>query len=340
MRIKNLKKLKYNIKIFKNSKLNCILKRIAFFIIIISLIFQGNYKAASQKIELNFNKKGEFKIIQFTDLHEHPSKNEKTIKFMENTLDSEKPDLVVLTGDNIEGKHCMFREGVEKAISDIAKPMEDRKIPWAVLLGNHDSEFCKISRKSQMKIYMSYKYNLSQRFSTITTRAGDYNILIKDSKHKKPVFNVYMIDSGDYFLGGYGYIKPQQIAWYKKVSSNLKNDFGRKIPSLMFFHIPLHQHNKVWKSGKFVGVRNEKECPQKFDSGLFSALLQMGDVKGVFVGHDHTNTYVGNLQGINLGYGHCTGFGGYGKDGFPRGARVFVINENKPEEFETYEKME
>lgn len=328
-----------NIRIFRYTILNKILKKVIIFFLMIIIIFQADYKGNPQRIQLKFNSTGQFKIIQFADLHEHYSRNEKTIKFMEDTLNSEKPDLVILTGDNIDGRYCFSKESVKKAIADIAKPMEERKIPWAVVLGNHDNEFSRVNRRDQMKIYMSYKYNLSEAFSSVIGRAGDYNILIRDSKNIKPVFNIYLLDSGYYCLGGYGYIKQQQINWYKGLSAELKNKYGKVVPSLMFFHIPLQQQYKVWESGKAIGERNEKECPQKIDTGLFSALVENRDIKGVFVGHDHRNDYMGSINGITLGYGHCTGDGGYGNKSLQRGARVFVINENNPEEFKTYISM-
>ena len=88
-----------------------------------------------------------------------------------------------------------------------------------------------------------------------------------------------------------------------------------------------------------TGERNEDECPGPFNSGLFSALLQRGDVKGVFVGHDHVNNYVGNYFGIYVGYSANTGFGTYGLGGAEnnrlRGARVFEVDESTPEQFKT-----
>lgn len=309
---------------------------------ILAGIFQKEYKECKetpQKFQLKFNPNRQFKLVQFTDLHERPLKNEKTMRFVENILNLERPDLVVLTGDNIYSRYCS-KEDIKKTIDNIARPMEDRKIPWAVAFGNHDSEFCELSRRSQMKMYMSYNHNLSRDFSSVNGRSGDYNLLINDSKNNKPVFNIYMLDSGSYCFFGYGYIKTKQINWYRILSGSLKRKFGRKIPSFMFFHIPLQQHHMAWTNGKAKGSRNEAECTQKIDRGLFSTLLEMGDVRGVFVGHDHTNDYFGSVNGITLGYGRNTGHNGYAGKDFIRGARVFILNENRPERFKTYEILE
>ncbi|AAK80750.1 3',5'-cyclic AMP phosphodiesterase CpdA [Clostridium acetobutylicum] len=307
-------------------------------ILLLQRIFKGGSREIKQKFKVAF-KEGKFKIVQFTDLHEHAVKNEYTIKLMENILDSEKPNLVVITGDCVDGRYCNGEKEVKGVIDNIAKPMEDRRIPWAVTLGNHDSEACQVSRERQMEIYMSYKYNLSDKFSTVSDKAGDYNIVIQD-ENNKPVYNLYMLDSGSYTKDGYGYVEKEQIAWYEDTANNLKKCFQTRIPSLMFFHIPLKQQYEVWQSGKAVGERNENECCQGEDTGLFSKLKEIGDVKGVFVGHDHTNDYWGSLDGIALCYGRKTGFNCYDKEGFIKGARVIVLNENHLEEFNTYEKLD
>ena len=69
-------------------------------------------------------------------------------------------------------------------------------------------------------------------------------------------------------------------------------------------------------------------------------MLQRGDVKGVFCGHDHVNDFIGNYYGIYLGYAANTGFGTYGLGGTQnnrlRGARVFILNEDKIETFNTF----
>jgi hypothetical protein len=58
-------------------------------------------------------------------------------------------------------------------------------------------------------------------------------------------------------------------------------------------------------------------------------------VEWVSCGHDHNNDYWGRYQGINLAYGRKSGFGGYGPDGFPPGARVFEVTQ-EPYGIETW----
>ena len=74
-------------------------------------------------------------------------------------------------------------------------------------------------------------------------------------------------------------------------------------------------HDRAVSKHHIVGERNEDECPGPVNSGLFSAMLERGDVKGVFCGHDHVNTYCGNYYGILLGYAGNAGFGTYGLSG-------------------------
>lgn len=290
---------------------------------------------------LKFNAEGNFKIVQFTDLHKGPAAD-KTTGLMCKILDYEKPDLVLLTGDTIDGK-CKTVQDIKKAINSIAEPMETRKLPWAVTFGNHDDEHHKMSKEEMMKIYMNFVYNISKVGYKTFDRIGNYNILIENSKSNTPELNLFMLDSGKYApfpLKGYNWIKKTQIHWYRKTALNLKRKYSKLIPSLMFFHIPLPEFKEAWCNQFIDGNRFEDECCPKINSGFFNTLVKAGDVKGVFVGHDHINTYCASLKGIRLGYAGHTGYGGYGKDNIPHSARIFLINEFTPENYRTWIRYE
>lgn len=303
------------------------------FVFLINII-NGNDFFCTNK--LKFNSNGKFKIVQFTDLHQTDCINLKTVHFMGRVLDYEKPDFVVLTGDNIDGRYCMSMT-YENAIASIAKPMENRKIPWAVVLGNHDTETINVERKAMIKKYMKYKYNMNK----IVDGGCAFNLIVNDSKNKSPVFNMYMMDSGSYdSKGGYGCIKPSEVEWYRKTSKEIRNKYGHLVPAVMFFHIPLVQYYKAWNKEKIDGEKNESICPQSNDNGLFKAIINAGDVKAIFVGHDHTNDCVGKSSGIIMGYGRCSGYDAYIKSGYKRGARVFYIDENNISKIKSWERLE
>lgn len=138
------------------------------------------------------------------------------------------------------------------------------------------------------------------------------------------------------------------MQWYLSTSAALERRNRGLVPGVVFQHIALWEHRFAWfasvdarteadharaaKKHSIVGERNEDECPGPFNSGMFAAMLQRGDVKGLFVGHDHINTYVADYYGIQLGYAPGTGFGTYGLGGAEdhrlRGARVFRLDES------------
>jgi len=291
-------------------------------------------------LPLKFDNNGNFKIVQFTDLHEGPN-IDKTIDLMNKILQYEKPNMVIITGDIIDGK-CKTVDDIKKAISYIAEPMETRSIPWAIVFGNHDDEHGMMTKEAMMKFYMDFKYNVSEIGYKTFDRIGNYNILIESLKDNTPKFNIYMMDSGKYapFYIGYNWIKFTQISWYKRTALNLKQKHGKIIPALMFFHIPLRKFKKAWISKLIDGKRCEKERCGRINLCFFNTLVRTGDVKGIFVGHDHLNNYCGLLKGIKLGYAGHTGYTGYWKHDITRGARIFIINESDPTNFETWLRQE
>jgi metallophosphoesterase superfamily enzyme len=59
-----------------------------------------------------------------------------TVDFLKKTLDTEKPDLVILAGDQL---HHDIPDS-QSALFKVVAPLIDRAIPWAAVFGNHDSE--------------------------------------------------------------------------------------------------------------------------------------------------------------------------------------------------------
>jgi hypothetical protein len=104
---------------------------------------------------LRVKKDGKFKIIQISDTHmvtgvgvcndamdangQPLPKSEAdllTINFMGEVLDIEKPDLVILTGDQLH--HDILDS--QSTLFKVVAPLIERYIPFAAVFGNHDDE--------------------------------------------------------------------------------------------------------------------------------------------------------------------------------------------------------
>lgn len=104
---------------------------------------------------LRVRKDGNFKIVQISDTHmvtgtgvckdaidAHGNPlppreaDPLTVEFVGRVLDAEKPDLVVLTGDQIH--HDI--PGGQSALLKVLAPIIERSIPYAAVFGNHDDE--------------------------------------------------------------------------------------------------------------------------------------------------------------------------------------------------------
>lgn len=101
-------------------------------------------------------------------------------------------------------------------------------------------------------------------------------------------------------------------------------------PGLVFFHIPLPEYAS-FDSSNFTGVKQEGISSASVNSGFFTTMVEAGDVKAVFTGHDHINDFCGELADINLCYGGGFGYHAYGKAGWDRRARVILASLEKTE---------
>lgn len=275
---------------------------------ICSLLFLclGIPQVKAQQLKFGADKK--FKIVQFTDVHwiADSLASEEAGERMNEVLDAEKPDLVVYTGDIIFGRPA--DEGMRRSL----EPAIKRGIPFAVTFGNHDDEQ-DMNRKELYEFIKGMPGNLT---STVEGLSGVTNFIlpVKSSDGSKNAALLYMFDSNSYTtlkqLKGYGWIKHDQVQWYINQSKQFTEaNGGTPLPALSFFHIPLPEyHEAVKNEGSFlIGTRKETACAPEINTGLFAAMLEAGDVMGIFVGHDHVNDYAVSWKGIMLCYGRFTG---------------------------------
>ncbi|MDR3061736.1 MAG: metallophosphoesterase [Dysgonamonadaceae bacterium] len=219
------------------------MKRYKFIILLFSyiLIF-GNLSA----IDFRFNSNGKFKIAQVTDSHimaDSIANSKETVDMLNQVLDAEKPDLVIFTGDIVTGKP--YKEGFEMVIA----PVIDRKIPYALLFGNHDDEQ-DLTRKELANLLMKYPHNVSQlKKIEPVSGYGNYTLEIKGHHGDKVQAVLYCMDSHAYStlkqVKGYGWFNFDQVEWYRKQSEKYTLNNGKMpLPALAFFHIPLLEYRE------------------------------------------------------------------------------------------------
>ncbi len=284
--------------------------------------------------------------MQIADTQEIPSISSDTVKLIEAALDREKPDLVVFTGDQIKGYSSFFmgekgKKKVEATLKTLIKPIEDRGIFFTATFGNHDGEAA-LKNSEQFEIYKQ-----SPMFvygdAACEDDKGTFCLSISDK------FLVYLFDTHSRAPeGGYSGVNSTQIEWYRKV----RDSYEAPLPSLVFQHIPTPEFFNVIKPVKRFtkgavraygdhknefytldphncGLRDfmgESPAAPFTNSGQIDAFAEKGEVLGVYVGHDHNNSFVSKYKGIDLGYTQGAGFNVYGP-GYKRGVRIFNIKE-------------
>ena len=313
---------------------------------------------------LRFNSDHKFKIMQIADTQEIPAVSPDTLSLINNALDREKPDLVIFTGDQIKGYSKKFKKDpaiIESTTDILVEPIAKRNIPFMVTYGNHDAQ-CGIDNRGQYKFYAKYDNFISGDLRN-SDDVGTADIQIYSSTEDKPVFELYIIDSHGKAKDGAGYapVDKKQIEWYVSRREQLKSENGDYLPSLVFQHIPVPEFfdviKKVPKGTKgavpaygaheneyFVlndetiaegGFMLESPASPDVNTGEFEAMSEKGDVLGIYVGHDHNNSFVVKYKGVDLGYTQGAGFNVYGP-GENRGVRIFELDETAPREYKTH----
>ncbi len=292
--------------------------------------------------------------MQIADTQEIPAVSPDTVKLVCAALDSEKPDLVIFTGDQIKGYSSFFRgekgrKGAENAIRTLIKPLEDRGIPFTMTFGNHDGEAA-LRQHEQLELY---KQSPMFVYSDPASEEEEATFCLSISDK----FLVYLFDThARSSITKETGVNELQLNWYRKIRDSYENP----LPSLVFQHIPTPEYFDVLKPSRrfakgavraFGSHKNEYYTLDPHNSGLrdfmgespaapsdnigqIDAFLEKGEVLGVYVGHDHINSFVCNYKGIDLGYTQGAGFNVYGP-GYNRGVRVFNVSENGTYETKT-----
>ncbi|KAH8664168.1 Metallo-dependent phosphatase-like protein [Xylariales sp. PMI_506] len=310
---------------------------------------------------------GKFKIMQLADLHlstgvghcREAVPNEynggkceadpRTLDFVSRLIEEEKPDLVVLSGDQVNGDTS---PDPQSAIYKYASLLIKHKLPYVTIFGNHDDEGLANSRSAQMALVESLPYSLSRAGPDDIDGVGNYYVeVLARGNSDHSALTIYLLDTHSYSpnerkYSGYDWIKPNQIEWFKQTSSGLKKkhkEYTHIHMDIAFIHIPLPEYTNV--EAFRLGEWREGVTAPRFNSGFRDALVEQGVVM-VSCGHDHANDYCMLSTDEELKaklwmcYGGGVGFGGYGGYGdYIRRVRFFELDMNEAR-ITTYKRLE
>ncbi|KAF2162982.1 hypothetical protein M409DRAFT_26831 [Zasmidium cellare ATCC 36951] len=305
---------------------------------------------------------GSFKIVQVSDLHFGTGPgicedaidtngellpafeaDPASVEFVGRWLDLEKPDLVVLTGDQSEfGK----TPDTQTAIFKYTAPLIRRCIPFALVFGNHDDEGPpSLPRAAQMALLQTLPYCVARPGPDDIDGVGNYYLQIGTVSSQHIPLVLFFLDSHNRLPAKgevYDWIKQSQIDWFNTVSQDLKSGLDQNPLAMGFIHIPLPEYNEP---GLIVtgGHRREEVMSPRFNSHFYDALAAEG-VAALSCGHDHVNDYCALRPASKLGpwlcYGGGSGFGGYGGyGGYHRRVRVFNVD-TRTARLETWKRVE
>lgn len=207
------------------------------------------------KKELKFNSSGKFKILTLSDIQETLNYDKRTLEGINRIIKTEKPDLVILVGDNCDGTVLKTEDELRKYLDIFSEPMESRKILWAHIFGNHDHNI-ELDDIRKTKIYEEYKYCISKHTENIYGTTN-FVLPIKYSNKNEIAFNIWGIDSNNLIVNSnitidknmnlmkkpsmscrWDIVHFEQLMWYWNSSKQIEKYCNKKVNGILFMHIP------------------------------------------------------------------------------------------------------
>lgn len=262
----------------------------------------------------------DFKVLSTTDTHlRSDDLSDFTLEVLGKFLDKEKPDVVVLVGDNVVDR-------TDTVIHDkVKKFFEDRNQYWAFVLGNHDGEAYAEAHPNEDSRKWAYEALAGSPHCLTRNEDAGYGygnsvFLLKNSQNKIAQA-VFLLDSdqrmteescaeiGQPYVSGSAFLRPCQVEWYKRRVDELTAINDGDVPkSLMYFHIPLHEFDEAYgnwddpRVKRLYGDTWEQIDRSCYSTGMFEAIKEKESTQAVICGHDHINCFCLEYDGVKLMY--------------------------------------
>ena len=297
-----------------------------FSVLLMVAVLQPAVFAKSGDVRLRFDENGNFVILHLTDWHTDYPLPAVHKQLVLESLAEAKPDLVVLGGDMSEASP----EEQPEAIKEICDIFVKAEIPFVITFGNHDY-FHEYTIDEMFAFYQRYgrEYFIGVDEKPELFGCGTCSFPVYSNDGSRVSYNIYCFDSGcEVKDKGYDSVHPDQIAWYQAKAEALKKQNGGKyVPSVVFQHIIVQEiyeklypaakagdskdviqyDGKSYKLKKLPNLSNVKDgyvfehpCPGYYNHGQLNAMSKNGDVRAIFNGHDHYNSFTVKIDGVDI----------------------------------------
>ncbi|RCK60364.1 Protein SIA1 [Candida viswanathii] len=286
----------------------------------------------SQLIETNNQR---YKVMQLSDLHfgqdlgrcetvigekdednvdeEKCTSDLKTLKFIEDSINQEKPDLIVITGDLIDIHRSIDYKSI---LLKSLQPILANGIKFIYTFGD---EIEHTATKLSVVAFLSTLPNCLNTVPQDNTLHGvsNYNFQIKNEKQSA---SITVLDSENHLLDD------SQINYLYRINNEVSSDY-----KLLFFHYPIPQFRPKGKF-KIVGSYNEKHALDTTTNVKFHDDIINCGYNVIGVGHEHENDacLLSQLKSnsIWLCYNSITGDSGVTRldNNYVRKLRIFEID--------------
>lgn len=249
------------------------------------------------------------KILQVSDVHFRCSEETiavlsefQTKSFISNVILRERPDLVIVTGDFLDGDDSL---DYQACIMKLVQPMIKSKTPYAVSFGL--SDYSRFAANSQIQDFISRLPFCLNRYAS---EEGHLAVTSHFSKGNKAA--IYILDS----------FRPVRSFFSKHQS------YQNYRYALAFRHLPIPEYRP---EGLFpiIGQYNEQSSvsTKAKDEKTIQKILSSFNVKSISCGHEHSNDCCLQSKGdMWLCYGGSAGVGLERANGMEPSVRLFKID--------------
>lgn len=289
---------------------------------------QGNFsEVLNRKLPaIQAGDDNKIEILQLTDTHfiGNTKKDEITYQAIEKIIKDGNYDLVVITGDMLDGYNNSRHYDKPYSIDKIAALFESLGQYWTFVAGNNDGEYC---GNNQAVFSALAKYEHCLVSDSGVGGVGNFMININDSSdqlaHTLFFMDSRMRDDNGNMLP----IDNTQIDWYRDNALLLRE---LEVKTSLFMHIPFREFADAYNNGEIINTYNNHASTLDINvnedsSRLLDAILEIGNNGLIGTGHTHGSDYLRFYQNMYWLQVRACGENAW-NDGLPRGGASIVID--------------